>query len=1115
MNKDIIVAKVQLHNYRYPKNKAHSSGEFAIVLLEIKEIIEGSVPSDAYTRYGANTIIVTGNMPRLDYDIDYILQAKLVRDPKWGIQYNSENIRMDYNLDDPKDQRKFLSYFLSENQIDTLFESFDNPLEPLKNNDITSLTKIKGIGPVIANRMCMKYAENIDNGRAYVELKELGLTKYAIDRLIKQFGSADAVVDLIQENPYKLIKLVRGYGWEKADKIALSKGFTTDCKERCIAYAQYRLEKNADDGNSMMSIGELLEEIYNVCAPVDIENLKTYLKEDMINESAFEEIYEKIEKGEKDLKYPTLYFANGIKKVGLFYYRLLERKISRELQRIKTSHDDTNYDLNECNSIIKEVEKEQGFEYTEEQRKAIYSILYNNITILTGAAGCVDKDTEFFDGKQWKKISEYKNGDKVLIYHEDGTASLEEPERYIKEPCDQLWSIKTKYGVDMCLSDEHQVYYITSKGNLNHNTLEYIRNLHEKSSAGFGGKFITTFNPVFGTGIDLSDAEIKVMLAVICDGSFYSHYDNPKKICRFHIKKERKKRELRKIFYEAGLEWREKESATEGYTDFYIYAPRKEKIFGADWYNCTQHQLEVICDNILQWDGSVVQGRKTFSSNTKENADFVQYAFSACGYRTTISENDRRGTLKSSNNKIYERKSIDYHVSITERNLITIGGFHKDNPAKTKFVPYESLDGYKYCFTVSTHMWIMRRNGRIMITGNCGKSSTVKPLIKIFEKYNKTVAQCALSGRAASLLTEYTGLEGKTIHRLLRYDPEIDGFVCNKNNQLDYDVIILDETSMVGEELFLNLIESIRSGSKLIMLGDVKQLPPMSVGNLLSDCMSSGYVPTNMLTKIHRQALKSGIISQSLAVCEGKNIAKAGSSEEEVRGELQDFKIVTNTEPILVHSKAMDQFKILLDKGISSDDIQVVVPVRSRGMNSCRYFNAEIQALVNPDKGEGVEVDTVDNGSHFVVTYRPGDKIMIIQNNYHARTITGRQEAIFNGNMGYICSIDKDSMVLQIEGHNKIILPKEQWGTITHGWACTCHKLQGSQANYIIVCVDNSAYTLLIREWLYTALTRAKKYCVLVGQSSAINSACRTSNIKVKQTWLRGELQEMFMRENE
>lgn len=782
--KEAITAIVQLNNYRFPKGRNPKPGESSIVVLNVKEITDGEIPQEAYTPYGYHSIIVKGLMPKLDRDTDYILQAKITKDPKWGVQYKCDNISLNYDLDKKEDQIKFFSYFLSDHQIEVLYSLYENPLPLLKNGDIEGLTKIKGIGPVTASRICMRYVDNIGNSRAYVVLKDLGLTKRAIDGLVKQFGSADIVIDIIENNPYSLIKLVRGYGWEKADRIALSKGFSKCCRERCAAYARYRLEKEADDGNSCMSIDELLAETMEVCFPVSREDLAVYLKEDMVGLKDFEKIFEKLSNCEKDIVFPTFFYSSENKKVGLFTYRLVEKKISTELVRLHDAESLYKFDKETCEKIIAEVEKEQGFEYTREQKQAIWNILNNNVSILTGSSGT-------------------------------------------------------------------------------------------------------------------------------------------------------------------------------------------------------------------------------------------------------------------------------------------------------------------------------------------GKSSTVTPLVRIFEHYGLQVGQCALSGRAASLLTDYTGLEGKTIHRLLRYIPELETFAYDKTHKLPHAVIILDETSMVGEELFLKLIEAIETGAKLIMLGDIKQLPPMNVGNLLSDCIASGYIKTNILTTIHRQALKSGIITQSLNVCEGKNLVKNDFSGSEIRGDLFDFKIVCNSEAMVVHANAIAEFKELLNKGKHPDDIQIVVPVRTRGMNSCRTFNAEIQALVNPDEKHCATIEVYDAGTKYEVTYKRNDKVMIIRNNYHAKTMTGSEVAIFNGNMGHIVDIDELSMIVDLEEQGQIVLPRDEWGSVTHGWACTCHKLQGSQSDFVIVCLDTSAYVLLMREWLYTAMTRAKKYCILVGQPKAINSACRTSNIRVKQTWLRGDLHQLYLNQFE
>ena len=337
----------------------------------------------------------------------------------------------------------------------------------------------------------------------------------------------------------------------------------------------------------------------------------------------------------------------------------------------------------------------------------------NKNIMLVGEAGCVDCDTEYFNGEKWVKISEYKDGDLVLEYNDKTKqAILSKPLAYIKAPCEKMYYLKSKYGIDQMVSEEHNIAYITSKGNFYKQKASKFVERYNNSVNGLKDKFITTFS-YNGSGINLSDSEIKIMLAVICDGSIYGNNK-----CRFHIKKDRKKVELRKIFKEANIEYIENESSAEGYSDFYINPPIFSKKFTKEWYNCSQKQLELICDNILQWDGSISNNRMSFSTTDKENADFVQFAFTACGYKTTLNVHDRRGRVRKINNKEYITKSIDYTLSISKRVFTSLNNKNKDNISIVN-----TKDGYKYCFTMPTSNLILRRNGRIFVTGNSGKSS--------------------------------------------------------------------------------------------------------------------------------------------------------------------------------------------------------------------------------------------------------------------------------------------------------------------------------------------------------------------------------------------------------
>ena len=316
------------------------------------------------------------------------------------------------------------------------------------------------------------------------------------------------------------------------------------------------------------------------------------------------------------------------------------------------------------------------------------------------ASGCVDGDTEFFTGTKWKKISEYTKGDKVLQFDKDTfIASLTEPEDYIKKDCEWFYHFKTKYGLDMVLSPEHNVLY-APEGSLNlyKVSAEEVAN----KCPNFRGKIPTSF--VYGReGIPLTDTEIKLMLAVIADSSIRSS-----KSVMFHIKKQRKKEELKKLLEEYGepYNWYDRK---DGYSDIRVHPPRIEKEFTEFWYGCSKEQLKLICDNVLKWDGFVKGKKKQFSTTIKASADFIQFAFSSCGYRARLFEQDRRGQFRGK----YERKSIEYTVQISERNFV--GMRSSGIPEKIA-----SKDGFKYCFTVPTHCLVLRRNGCVFCTGNTG-----------------------------------------------------------------------------------------------------------------------------------------------------------------------------------------------------------------------------------------------------------------------------------------------------------------------------------------------------------------------------------------------------------
>ena len=1087
---------------KYPSILGENGVNYGITKWHISEMIEGELHPDC--RW--SDITVTGNFYfPLDSEIEYTVLAKEIEHKTYGIQYAVLSVHEDIDFTNMDNQIAFLKEFLKPGQIQELYQVYEDPLGIIAEHDVEKLMKVKGIGPYIADAILRRFDEKKDLAPVFIALDGLGLTGNFVSKLMQRYKSAPVVVNKIKKRPYDLIFEVDGVGFKTADSIALKGEIEPKSPERIKGFIYYLLNTKAQEGNSFLYASELTEEIFTEFGGKD-EIMETYYNEDG------EAIGNNISKAIDDLVNSGLVIKeeNGDKlhrRIYLKKYYDLERKIARHLKRLLLSPNLFKYDKWEDD--IKKQEEEQGWNFTEEQKDGIKLGLDKQVCFITGGAGCVDADTEFFDGTGWKRIADYIMGDKVLQYEDGGKATLVSPSNYIKEPCDELWHFETKYGTNQTICDNHRIIYWTAKNKKRECTISDIIEAQNNPYSGWRGRFETVFQ-YDGKGIDLSDAQIRLMCAIIADGSFYSNATTERdswNTCRFHIKKERKKQRLRYLFKLNKLEWRETPSQNIGYTDFYIVAPRREKQYESYWYNCTNHQLQIVCDEVLHWDGSFKTpnhmgvSRKSFSTTVKQTADFVQFAFSACGYRVAIRVRDRVGKTKILNDKEYIRQTLEYELNVTERHFVGLNSDIRQNQNKT--IPYKvpTVDGYKYCFTVPSGMLVLRREGQIFITGNCGKSSLVSGILTVLKHYN--FAQCSLSGKAAARLKEVTGKDGSTIHRLLGYRPGL-GFTFNRENPLPYDIIIVDEISLIGGEIFLSLLEAIPNGTKLFVLGDMGQLESIGCMNLAADMYASDTIPTKTLTKIHRQAQKSGIITTSLSVRRGEQLFNSSFEGQKTMGELQDMivDIVPKEDVVQTTLEYFEKYYAEVDGNIM--DIQLISPVKERG-DSCVYcLNKEIQSRINPKRGSSKEITiTLSEDKSFCI--RKDDKVLCTKNIYGIRTLKDEETDIFNGWTGIVTNVrDNDiTIYFPLAGEEVILSNNDIYENITLGYAITCHKMQGASAKVIIGVLDFSTPPkMLTKELLYTMITRAEKIGVIVGQNRAIAKAIENSGISDKKTFL-------------
>ena len=390
------------------------------------------------------------------------------------------------------------------------------------------------------------------------------------------------------------------------------------------------------------------------------------------------------------------------------------------------------------------------------------------------------------------------------------------------------------------------------------------------------------------------------------------------------------------------------------------------------------------------------------------------------------------------------------------------------------------------------------------ITGGAGtgKSSLVSGILESLKNY--TFAQTALAGKASARLQEVTGEEGYTIHRLLGFKPPY-GFAFNEDDPLTYDIIILDEISLVGGEIFLSLLKAIPNGTKLIILGDMGQLPSIGCMNLAFDLYNSNFITTIELTKVHRQAQKSGIITDSLKLRNQIPVLDKNFVGEVVHGELQDmyYDISDTTES--TRSKVMKWFKEKYDSGIVKNimDIQILCPCKDRGDSSVFNLNLDVQNYINPPSPDKKEI-VVKQSKDKNYTLREGDKVMCIKNNY--KVVGEHKTGVFNGWCGILTEITD-------YGFHKVYIPmihdtmtfstSDLINGVILGYASTVHKYQGSSARIIIGAFDNTTPPMMrTKELLYTLWTRAEKECITVAQNTALYNATKTSGVINKNTFL-------------
>lgn len=403
------------------------------------------------------------------------------------------------------------------------------------------------------------------------------------------------------------------------------------------------------------------------------------------------------------------------------------------------------------------------------------------------------------------------------------------------------------------------------------------------------------------------------------------------------------------------------------------------------------------------------------------------------------------------------------------------------------------------------------RSGLLVITGGpgTGKTTTINTIIQYFESEGMDICLAAPTGRAAKRMSETTGYEAKTIHRMLELSGGMEeraGFERNEQNPLETDVIIIDEMSMVDISLMHNLLKAVVAGTRLILVGDVNQLPSVGPGCVLKDIIDSHACNVVRLNRIFRQASESDIIVNAHKINRGEEVVLDNKS--------RDFFFLKRYDANVIISICIQLIQQKLPKYVnaSPSDIQVLTPMR-KGLLGVERLNTILQQYLNPPDPKKAERE------HGQMVFREGDKVMQIKNNYQAEwEIRSRYNipiekglGVFNGDMGIVREINgfSETLTVEYEEGRMVEYPFKELDQLELAYAITIHKSQGSEYPAVIIPLLTGPRMLMNRNLLYTAVTRARKCVTLVGDEKAFYNMEANVNEQKRYSGLRDRLEEL------
>ena len=941
---DIIVFKGT------PKKCMFNSANFKIYSVEVDEVLNGVIIK--HPVYGS--VSIKGDFQELILNSQYEIEVEYGGESKYGHDYLV--VRCTQPKPTTKEQvQAFLSEFISPKRAENIVEAYPNIIDLVLEDKPIDTSKIKGVGEATIKSIIDKITQNIGCLEMHKEYGKYGFSLSMLSKIVAEYRTVENAKYHINRNPYVALTNINGLGFIKADEIALKiNPKFLNSLERMVACINYYLSENESSGNTYMK----LETLHSECL--------THIKESIG--------YFKVA-----IEDESIYYEPMTNRVARQRTRDKEDFIAKKLIEMDRKAKKWKVNIDEFKEIG------EGITLTDEQISILSSLASRGVSCLTGYAGCVDKDTEYFNGKEWKKICDYAEGEKVLQYDiYSNEATLVYPKSYIKNKQTNMNYIEFVDGSSQVLSDNHNVIFLSDNGKIKVDTMSSIK---EKISQGnFYGEIPNYFEIKNGDIIDLTH--------------FLDTYD-------------------------------------------------------------------LINSSVCETDS----GFQIFLNGDRE-----------------ISE--------------------------------------------SKISQYTTKDGYEYCFEVETGALILRREDKIFITGNCGKSQSIASCVAMLKSLGKTYKLATPTAKSADVLADFTRENVKTIHRTLGYNGS--SFSFNAKCKLDIDVLILDEFSMVDINLFYALMCAIdTSKTRILLVGDPSQLPSIGAGNILHDLSTSDTVGYVELTRVFRYG-DGGLMKIATDIRNGMKFLDNTFTGHKVFGNNKDFCYVEIDQDFMV-DKAINFYMKLLENGNTIENISIITNKNVSKFGTIE-INRKIQEVLQKDSDN--DFIQVNDGLRIYV----GDKVRQTVNNYEIPIVSrDKSEEIFslfendetpifdedceeeqdnsknafigevyNGQTGIVTFIDSvnKKIHVRIKGIEYEYSKDEISKQLTLGYCITITSSQGMSIDNVITLLPRADTFMVTSNSLYTAVTRARKRCYLLGNINTVNGGIRKKANLIRHTFTKELLHE-------